>query len=264
MTELDELMRASLAATTDAERAEIGQRIAHIPDVIAQIDERLRSGDWETRRIAMHFVTRLAPPPEELARSIVAILVAPLSDDPLGEETVLGLVIAGAVAARVTAQRFRVANRLASIERAIAIGSDEVADHPGEPTQFDIRANIVKKLAQDTLAKIDAAIAIEDERRAAQIATIAQRFETSPGDAIAMVELAASTSDVDRFACAAGLWRGVAHRFPVTSPYRRAALEHSLEALRWYASGATAGGEGLARMDDVHETEREIAALPVT
>ncbi|MGE3761930.1 MAG: hypothetical protein AB7L94_06750 [Kofleriaceae bacterium] len=261
--ELDDLMRASLAATTDAERAELGKAIASVPDVIAQLGARLRSADWDTRRIAMHFVTRLAPPPEELTPAIATVLLSPLSRDPFGEETVLGLVIAGAVASRVTAQRFCIAQRLGWIERAIAVGSDEVADHPGEPTQFDLRASTVKKLALDTLAKIDAAIAIEAEKRAALVATIADRFATSPGDAVTMVALTSATSPDDRYAYAAGIWRAVAHRFPAVSPQRRAALEHALESMRWYASGATAGGEGLARMDDVHELEREIAALPV-
>jgi hypothetical protein len=261
---VDEMLRDSLQATTDVERADLGRRLAAIPDVIARIGARLRSDDWAVRRIAMHFVTRLAPPPDELVPAVVSILFGPLSRDPFGEETVLGLVIAGAIAPRLTAERFCIAQRLEWIDKAIALGSDEVADHPGEPTQFDIRANIVRKLALDTLAKIDTAIGIEREKREALVATIAARFETAPGDAVAMVELTAVTGAGDRYADAAGLWRAVAHRFPAASPNRRAALEHSLEALRWYAAGSSAGGEGLARMDEVHELEREIAALPMS
>lgn len=261
-TSLDDLLRASLIAQTDAERAELGAQIARMPDVIAQISERLRSDDWETRRLALHFTSRLAPPPEQLTPAIVFALLRPLSRDPFGEETVLGLVIAGAIAPRVAAQRFAIAQRLESIERAIAVGSDETPDHPGEPTQFEHRARIVKRLALDTLAKLDAALAIEREKYDAIIGTIAARFERSPDDAAAMVEMKSVTVDEDRHAWASGAWRAIALHFPATSSQRRAALERSLEALRWYASGATSGGEGMARMDEVHELEREIAALP--
>ena len=260
--ELDPLLHASLAATTDIERAELGARIARVPDVIAKLALHLRSTEWATRRLAMHFVTRLAPPPAELTPAIVAILHSPLSTDPFGEETVLGLVIAGAIASHITAQRSRVEARLAWIERAIAIGSDEVADHPGEPTQFEVRAGVVQKLARDTLAKIDAAIVAAREAYATLVATIADRFALAAGDGIVMVELAAARSP-ERYAYAAALWQAIARAFPATSPNRRAALEHALQALRADASGATAGGEGLARMADVHALEHEIAALPV-
>jgi hypothetical protein len=259
--EVDTLLRASLAATTDAERVELGGRIARIPDVIARISERLHSTTWETRRIAMHFVTRLSPPPDALTPAIVNVLARPLSEEPFGEETVLSLVIAGAVAPRVTAQRRAIELRLGWIERAIAIGSDEVADHPGEPTQFDIRASIVKKLALDTLAKLDAAIAVERERRAKLVALIAETFASSPGEAITMVALEA-TKHHERDAWTAGMWEDIAATFARSSPKHRDALEHALQALRQYASYSTSGGEGLARMAEVHEVERRIALSP--
>ena len=259
---LDDLLRDTLTATTDAERAMLSAQITRFPDVVAELKARIRSDQWDTRRLALHFVSRLAPPPDELTSAIVAVLWSPLSRDPFGEETVLGLVIAGVIATRITAHRHPIAMRLEWIERAIEVGSDEVADHPGEPTQFDHRADIVKRLALDTLAKLDAAIAIERTKHEAMLAKIAGRFETAPGEAIAMVELQAATVDDDRAAWTSAVWRGVAHRFATASPNRRAALEHSLEALRWWASGSSSGGEGMARMGDVHELEREIAALP--
>ena len=264
--EIDELLRMSLVAATDSDRADIGARIARTPDVIAKINARLRSLEWETRRTAMHFTSRLAPPPVELAPAIVSTLYSPLSEDPFGEETVLGLVIAGAIAAQMTTHRRVIEKRLGWIQRAIELGDSEVSDHPGEPTQFDgfrDRANIVLRLARDTLAKIDAAIGAEHTKYEALIAMIAGRFETTPGEAIAMVALQATTNP-ERQAWAARVWRDIAHRFVDTSPNRRAALEHSLEALRWDASGATSGGEGLARMEAVYELEREIAALPTS
>ncbi len=259
--EVESLLRASLAATTDSERAELGARLAPIPDVIAQLSERLLSDAWETRRLAMHFVSRLAPPPEELTPAIVSGLTRPLSQEPFGEETVLGLVIARAIAPRVTGYRRAIEERLGWIERAIAVGSDEVPDHPGEPTQFDIRAGIVKKLALDALAKLDAAIAAERETRAKLVVLIAETFATSPDDALAMVAMRAA-KEIERDAWTAGLWEDIASTFARSSPKHRAALEHALEALRRYASYATSGGEGNARMAQVHELERQIAALP--
>ncbi len=264
--EIDELLRASLVATTEAERAERGARIARVPDVIAKINDRLRSLVWETRRIAMHFTSRLAPPPEGLAPAVISILYSPLSEDPFGEETVLGLVIAGAIATQLLPHRRVIEKRLGWIQRAIDLGDSEVPEHPGEPTQFDglrDRANIVLRLARDTLAKVDVAIAAERTKYDALVAMIAGRFETTPGEAIAMVALQATTNP-DRQAWAARVWHDIAHRFADTSRNRRAALEHSLEALRWDASGATSGGEGLARMEAVYELEREIAALPTS
>jgi hypothetical protein len=258
---LEELLRASLTATTDAERVELGAEIARVPDVIAKISERLRSQDWDTRRLAMHFVTRLAPPPEELTPAIVTALVQPIACDAFGEETVLGLVIAGAIAPRVTAQRSAIEQRLGWIEREISIGSNEVADHPGEPTQFDARAAIVKKLALDTLKKIDAAIALEREKHDALIAKLAERFATDPGQAIAMVELQAATMP-ERDSSCAGIWESIANHFARSSPKHREALEHAVAALRRYASYSTSGGEGMARMADVHALERQLAALP--
>lgn len=258
MTELDDLLRASLVAATDAERAQLGAQIARVPDVIAQLGERLRSTDWDTRRLAMHFASRLAPPPEQLTAALVATLTSPLSEEPFGEETVLGLVIAGAIAARLTAQRYAIANRLAWIRRAIALGA-EATERGGDPSAE--RARIVERLAVDTLARIDAAIAAERQRYDAEVALFAERFATAPGDAVAMVALRAATHP-DRHAFAAAAWKDIAYRFVDTSTKRREALEHALEALRWDASGATSGGEGLARMEAVHALEREIADLP--
>jgi hypothetical protein len=155
---LDDLLRDSLTATTDAERAEIGARISRVPDVIEEINGRLRSDQWETRRLALHFLSRLAPPPEQLTPAFVSALTSPLSHDPFGEETVLGLVIAGVIASRITGYRAAIAQRIEWIGRAIKLGSSVV---PGEPTPFEHRASIVMRLAVDTLAKIDAAIATE-------------------------------------------------------------------------------------------------------
>lgn len=259
---LEELLRASLTASTDVERAELGAKIARVPDVIARISERLQSHDWDTRRLAMHFVTRLSPPPPELAPAIVTALVQPLTREAFGEETVLGLVIAGAIAPRLTAQRWAIEQRLGWIEREITIGSSEVADHPGEPTPFDQRAATVKKLALDTLKKIDAAIDIERTERDAMIARFAERFASDPGTAITMVSLQSATVADDRYAWMAGVWQAIAETFARSSPKHREALERSLEALRWYAAGSTSGGEGIARTEEVHALEREIARLP--
>lgn len=248
--EIDELLRASLVATTDAERAELGAAIGRVPDVIAQLGERLRSSEWETRRLALHFASRLARPPVELAPAVVSALASPLSREPFGEETVVGLVVAGLFAAHLTARRHAIEERLVWIRRAIEVGTDDAP-----------RAEIVLRLALDTLAKIDAAIAAERAAYAQTVSLIAERFATTPGDAVAMVALRAA-KDPERHAFAAALWKAIAYAFPDTSTKRREALEHALEALRWDASGATSGGEGLARMEVVHELEREIAALP--
>jgi len=262
VSDLDDLLRASLAATTPGERKDIGGKLAEFPDIVAELETRLRSPVWDTRRLALHFMSRLGPPPEELTAAFTSALQAPLSQEPFGEETVLGLVIAGVIAARVTRQRALIAQRLAWIERAIAIGSSEVADHPGEPTSFDQRAAIALRLARETLAKIDAAIAAEQATHEALIATIAAELSTSVPQATTLVILYATQQSGDRDAVIAGLWHQIARRFAPTAPEHRVALTKELAALRAYASTSTAGGEGMARMVEVHELERVIAGLP--
>src|SRR6187200_1928366 len=101
MAELDDLLREVLTATTDEARGAASARISKVDNVVAEINARLRADDWPTREIALHFVTRLAPPPAELAEGVLHCLRSPLQGDMQLAELALVLYACGQLAREV-------------------------------------------------------------------------------------------------------------------------------------------------------------------
>lgn len=245
-TDLDELLEAALRAQTDAERGPIAAAIGHVPQVIAELVARLKSRELPTRLRALHFVSRLAPPPEGLEEGIVAALRQVLDPDPHGDERALLLVAAGLMPLRVAAVRELIAQRAAEARRA---------EGP--------RRDIFERLGQQTLDQIDAAVDAAQAALEAGAEVLASRVRAG-----AILEVAA---EVERVAALqyypelarANAWERIADQLrksrdlsAATEIYRRALGDY-----RWHAAGATAGGEGLARMVDVHRLEEVLSGL---
>ena len=239
-----DLVRAVLAASTDQARTLAGARLAELPDALGEIAKLLTSPDWAERELALHFVTRLSPPPALFAPGVLHCLRAPLRYDPLGDELALVLVCCGALARELAGAREEVASRAAAI------------DHAEGP-----RAPVMSRLAHETLAKLDVAraelAAHAAELRAARIA----KLRAGHQDEVRAEIWAEAASEYYAELARATRWEELAD---VLADRDRAAmrycLERALEDFRWHAGTSTSGGEGMARMLDVRRLEQRLAA----
>lgn len=245
-TDLDELLEAALRAQTGAERGTIAAAIGQVPQVIAELVARMKSRELPTRLRALHFVSRLAPPPEGLEEGIVAAFQQVLDPDPHGDERALLLVAAGLMPLRVAAVRELIAQRVAEARRA---------EGP--------RHDIFERLGQQTLDQIDAAVGAAQAALEASAEMLASRVRAG-----AVLEVAA---EIERVAAPqyypelarANAWERVADQLRKSRDFSAAAeiYRRALGDYRWHAAGASAGGEGLARMVDVHRLEEVLSRL---
>lgn len=245
-TDLDELLDEALRAPTDAERATIAAAIGQVPQVVSELVARIKSRDQPTRLRALHFVSRLAPPPEGLEEGIVAALQQVLDPDPHSDERALLFVAAGLMPLRVAGYRALIAERVAEARGA---------EGP--------RRDIFERLGKQTLDQIDTAVRAAQAALEASAEMLASRVRAG-----AILEVAA---EIERVAAPqyypelarANAWERVGDHLRKSRDFSAAAeiYQRALGDYRWHAAGASAGGEGLARMVDVHRLEEVLSRL---
>ena len=233
---LDDLLREALAAPDEATRAIASERLAAYPDVLPEIARKMMSNVWAERALALQFVTRLAPPPELFTSGTLHCLRSPLGDDPLGDEMALVLVCCGLLAAGVSGFRDVVRDRVRAID---------AAEGP--------RAPVMRRLAHETLAKIDQAIAQSKQVWAAGIDALVQVVRAGHRDAaIREVERQCKDDWYPELARAAR-WEDVGDALVSSDrELARFCYDQAYDNFAQHASGASSGGEGMARMLDVH------------
>lgn len=245
-TDLDELLDEALRAPTDAERATIAAAIGQVPQVVSELVARITSRDQPTRLRALHFVSRLAPPPAGLEEGIVAALQQVLDPDPHSDERALLLVAAGLMPLRVAGYRALIAERVAEARGA---------EGP--------RRDIFERLGKQTLDQIDTAVRAAQAALEASAEMLASRVRAG-----AILEVA---GEIERVAAPqyypelarANAWERVADQLRESRDFSAATeiYQRALGDYRWHAAGASAGGEGLARMVDVHRLEEILSRL---
>lgn len=239
---LDDLLREALAAPDDDARARAAAQIAAEPDAIPQITAKLMSSAADQRTLALHFVTRLAPPPAQLAPGVIHCLRSPLDPDPLGDETALVLLCCGALAAEVIGFRDVLAERVHAIDRA---------EGP--------RAPVMRRLAHDTLAALDRALAASKQRWAAMLQALVDLVSSGDRDGAAAEIERQTVDDFYPELGRAARWEELGDRLDRAGAHY--CYERAHACFAEHASYATAGGEGLARMLDVDRLAAKLEAL---
>jgi hypothetical protein len=238
---LDDLLREVLSAPDAAALAAATARLMASPDVLPEIARKLMSTTWEERALALHFVTRLAPPPEIFTSGTIHCLRSPLDPDPLGDETALVLVCCGLLADGVQGFRDDVRNRVRAID---------AAEGP--------RAPVMRRLAHETLAKIDHAVVHSKQVWAALIDSLVQVVRAGHRDAaIAEVERQCKDDWYPELARATR-WENIGDALASSDhALARYCYDQAYDNFVQHASGASSGGEGMARMEDVHRLGRK-------
>ena len=234
--ELEALIAGVLDARDDASRATATAALLAVPDALARIADKLQSTEWAQRGLALHFVTRLSPPPELFASGVIHCLRNPLDPDPLGDELALIFVCCGALAHEVLGFRTVVADRVRAVDRA---------EGPRRP--------VMQRLAHETLAKVDAAVAASDRAWREEVASVVALLQLGRHDE---AELWVAQSSADGFYPELGraaLWESAGNKLRANaSNLARFCYERALSNFEEHASGASSGGEGMSRMLDVH------------
>ncbi|MFO0725561.1 MAG: hypothetical protein U1E65_17390 [Myxococcota bacterium] len=244
--DLDDLLDAALRAQTDAERATVGAAISQVPQVIPELLSRILSRDLPTRLRALHFVSRLAPPPEGLEGGIVAALEEIIDPDPHSDERALLLVASGLMPLRVAEHRAIIAQRVAEA------GS---AEGP--------RREIFARLGRDTLEKIDGAVLTAQAALEARAEALAAEVRAGAVDRVAAEIARIAAPQYYPELARANAWERVGDRLRTSGDFSAAKeiYGRALGDYRWHAAGASAGAEGMARMLDVHRLEAVLASL---
>jgi hypothetical protein len=232
--QLQALIAAVLDAPDDDARASAGAALFTEPDALARIAAMLPSADWTQRGLALHFVTRLSPPPALFASGVIHCLRNPLDPDPHGDELALVLVCCGALAHEVAGFRDVIAQRVRAIERTKG---------PHGP--------VMRRLAHETLAKIDAARAESARAWDTGIASVVALLQLGRH---AEAELWVTQSSADTMYPELGRaarWESAGDKLRATPELARFCYERALRGFEEHASGASSGGEGMARMLDV-------------
>ena len=234
--QLEMLMAAVLDAPDDTARATATTALLAVPDALSQIAAKLRSTDWAERGLALHFVTRLSPSPALFASGVIHCLRNPLDDDPLGDELALIFVCCGALAHEVLGFRDALARRVRAVD---------MAEGPRGP--------VMRKLAHETLAKVEAAIAASDRAWTKEVASVVALLQLGRRDE---AELWVTQSSADGFYPELGRaarWESAGNKLRASAPeLARFCYERALRNFEEHASGASSGGEGMSRMLDVH------------
>lgn len=240
---LDALLRDVLAAPDDAARADAAARLAAYPDALPRIAQMLWSPDEPTRVLALHVITRLAPPPPLFGPGILHRLREPMGD-PLGDEIALVLVCCGRYPDAVAGARDVLAARVRTIDRA---------EGPRAPT--------LRRLAHDTLAIVDHAIASAEVRRDTEIASLAAMVRAGKRADAETAITAMTAGEFYPELARATRWEAVGDALAkLDRDAARFCFERAHHDYQWHASGATAGGEGLARMLDVDRLAARLRA----
>lgn len=238
---LDDLIRDVLAAETIDARDAASARLMQHPDALELIAQKLYATDWEQRALGLHFVTRCLPPPPVFSPGVIHCLRSPLDADPLGDEMALVLVCCGALAHEVSGFREVLAARVRAVD---------IAEGP--------RAPVLRKLAHETLDKVDALIAEGHRKWRAEIEALVELVRAGKHDeAIAQIEAASADGYYPELGRAAR-WEDMGDALAASEPaLARVCYGHAHDAFAWHASGASSGGEGMARMLDVHRVAKK-------
>lgn len=233
--QLDDHIRAVLDARDDASRAVATAALLGLPGALEAVARKLSSTDWAERGLALHFVSRLAPPPAMFASGVIHCLRNPLDRDPHGDELALVLVCCGALASEVLGFRDVLAERVRAVD---------IAEGPRGP--------VMRRLAHETLDTIDATRAALDRARAKEVAAVVALIQLGH---TAEAELWVTQSVADGFYPELGraaLWESTGDTLRASDPeLARACYERALRNFAEHASGASSGGEGMSRMLDV-------------
>lgn len=233
--QLEAAMAAVLDARDDAARATATAALLALRDALPQIASKLSSTDWAQRGLALHFVTRLSPPPEMFASGVIHCLRNPLDHDPLSDELALILVCCGALASHVIGFRDDLQTR-----------ADAIHETRGE------RRLVMHRLALETLEKVDAAIAAGERAWDKEVASVVALLQLGRRDD---AELWVAQSSADGFYPELGRaarWESAGAKLASSPELARFCYERALRNFEEHASGASSGGEGMARMLDVH------------
>lgn len=234
--QLEAAIAAVLDAPDDAARAAATAALLAIPDALPQIAGKLSSTDWAQRGLALHFVTRLSPPPEVFASGVIHCLRSPLDHDPLGDELALIFACCGALAHEVLGFRGVIADRVRAVD---------MAEGPRGP--------VMRRLAHETLAKVDAAIAASDRAWDKEVASVVALLQLGRRED---AELWVTQSSADGFypeLARAACWESAGNKLRASAPKdARFCYERALRNFEEHAAGASSGGEGMSRMLDVH------------
>ncbi len=235
--QLDDLIREVLAAPDDESRAAVSARLAAYPDALREIASKLSSPEWEQRELALHFITRLPTPPALFASGVIHCLRQPMGD-PHGDASALVLVCCGLLASEVAGFRDDIASRVHAIDAAVGEGP---------------RGATMSRLAHETLAKVDASIAAGKAAWKFEIDSLAALIAVGRRhDAETAIDAMSADGYYPELGRAAR-WEDVGEA--LVSSNREAArfcLERAHYNYQWHASGASSGGEGMARMLDVN------------
>lgn len=233
--QLDDRIRAVLDAADDAARATATASLLEVPDALAHIAGKLSSTDWAQRGLALHFVTRLAPPPALFGQGVIHCLRNPLDPDPHGDELALVLVCCGALASELLGFRAVLAQRVRAVD---------LAEGP--------RGAVMRRLAHDTLAKVDAAIAESDRAWDKDVASVVALMQLGRTAEAELWVMQSSASGYYPELGRAARWESAGDKLRASAPeLARHCYERALRNFEEHASGASSGGEGMARMLDV-------------
>ncbi len=234
--QLEARMAAVLDAPDDASRATATAALLALPDALEQIARKLPSLDWAERGLALHFVSRLSPPPEVFASGVIHCLRSPLDHDPLGDEMALVLVCCGALAGEVFGFRDVLAQRVRAID---------IAEGPRGP--------VMRGLAHETLARIDAAAAERTRAWDKEVASVVALLQLGRSDDAEQWVTQTSADGFDPELGRAALWESAGNKLRASSPeLAQHCYQRALRNFEEHASGASSGGEGMSRMLDVH------------
>ncbi len=238
---LDDLIREVLAADTTEARGAATARLLQVPDALNEIAQKLGSTDWAQRSLALHFVTRCLPPPPIFTSGVIHCLRSPLDLDPLGDETALVLVCCGMIAHEVSGFRELLATRVRAID---------IAEGPRGP--------VMRKLAHETLDRVDAVIAESNRRWRAGIDAYVELVRAGQRDeATARIDADSADSFYPELGRAAR-WEDAGDVLAASEPaLARFCYSQAHDNFAWHASGASSGGEGMARMLDVHRVAKK-------
>ena len=252
---LVDVLTVFLGCTLPAALRLVQQRLGQRAGFITELAAALSGSDRRERLLSLQLVARMPQVPPELVRSVLYAVQLGLSAAPGSEEVLVALMAAHPVAAQARVLRGRV--------EQIYRRTEGVTGGPAELTRR------VAAAVLDTMARADAATKerfIEARDRIAALVQEGQLAEALAVLASAYPEDDPNDHDRGRTGRSA-LCEAAAQTLlgdPRAVQAANTLLNWSLEYALEYASWATSGGEGQARMLDVDRLRGLLSRLPLS
>jgi hypothetical protein len=242
------LLRCTLPAALRVAQQRLGQRSG----LLAELRSALYATEPQARLLTLQLVSRMPQVPRELRPAALQAIQSSLTLDPLGEEVLAALMALYALAA--SGQHLRA--EVARIGRHLEGWTGE-------------RAGLTRQVAEAVVAAMDRAAAAAKERYTGcrdQLAALVRESRLDEARAV----LAAAYPAEDPEDPDGGLTGRTAlcedaaqtlHKSPGQTSAVRTLLTWALDSAQDFASGASAGGEGMARMVEVNRLRGRLKRL---